>query len=177
MRIFAPWEGNSYRSGGLFGLRVLILGEAHYDRPENLRESYTIDCVRELGQRRRFRFFTAVQSLVLGKRGWVPDAERAAFWEQVAYCNFVQGFAAAGPRVAPTPEMWTGGGAALLQTVGELSPQLLIALGDRLLPRLPELPLGVRVCGVRHPSGRGFQHEVWQPVVRAAVVAAGGVVP
>jgi len=177
MRTFAPWMGRDYPEGGLFGLRVLIVAESHYDRPENLRESYTVDCIRELGQRRRFRFFSVVQSLLAGTRGWVSDADRAAFWERVAFCNFVQGFAAAGPRVAPTAEMWAAGGAALLQTVGELSPQLVVALGERLWPRLPELPTGVQVCQARHPSGRGFRYEVWQPVVREAIVAAGGVVP
>lgn len=179
MRFFfflKPWVGSGYRDGGLYGLRVLILGESHYDSSDNLRESYTIDCIRDIAQRRRFRFFTAVQSLMQGTRGWVPDAERAAFWERVAYCNFVQSFAP-GPRVAPTPEMWSAGGAALVQTVGELSPQLVVALGERLWPRLPEMPAGVNVCEVRHPSGRGFRYAVWQPLVRKAVVAAGGTLP
>ena len=177
MRFFDPWVGSEYRDGGLYGLRVLILGESHYDSSDKLRESYTIDCIRDIGQRRRFRFFTVVQSLMQGTRGGVSDAERAAFWERVAYCNFVQKFAAPGPRVAPTPEMWSAGGAALVQTVGELSPHLVVALGERLWPRLPELPAGVSVCEVRHPSGRGFRYADWQPVVRKALVAAGGTLP
>jgi hypothetical protein len=78
VRTFDPWIGNLYRKGGLFGIRVLILGEAHYGDPEKLRASTTIDTVRLLGQQQRFRFFTTTRSLILGTRGWVSDTERAA---------------------------------------------------------------------------------------------------
>ncbi len=177
MRTLDPWEGKLYRTDGLFGVKLLILGEAHYAEPKYLLRSFTIDCVRDLGQRRRFRFYTATRSLVLGTRGWVSDAERAAFWDRVAFCNFIQSFPGTRPRIPPTPEMWAAGREAFLLTVTELEPKLVVVLGERLSRHLPDMPVGVQLCGVRHPSGRGFRLDVWQPIVRAAIAAVGGKFP
>ncbi len=176
-RMFDPWVGNQYRTSGLFGLRILILGEAHYGKPENAGASHTIEVVRALGQQRRFRFFTATRSLILGTRGWIPDKERAAFWETVAYCNFIQSFPGASPRIRPSPEMWSAGQEPLLYTIRELEPHLVIALGKELNRSLPEIPDGVHLCGVSHPSGRGFRLDVLQPIVRSAIEKAGGKFP
>ena len=33
MRVFEPWIGTQYRTTGLDGLRVLVLGESHYGAP------------------------------------------------------------------------------------------------------------------------------------------------
>jgi hypothetical protein len=131
--------------------------------------SYTIEVVRELGQKRRFRFFTVTQRLITGESGWISDAARAAFWEHVAFSNFIQCFPGQSARVRPTTEMWSEARGPFLQTVLDLSPQLVIVLGEALLTHLPKPPEGVRLCAVRHPSGRGFRQAVWQPVVRDAI--------
>ena len=176
-RKFDPWEGKRYGSDGLFGIRLLILGEAHYGRPEELVASNTIDVVRKLGQQKRFRFFTVAMSLVLGRRGPFSDAERAEFWERVAYCNFIQSFPGAGPRKGPTPDQWLAGREPLLFTLAELKPQLLLVLGKNLRNYLPELPEYVHPCYVGHPSGQGFRYDELWPKVREAVAAAGGRYP
>jgi hypothetical protein len=102
---------------------------------------------------------------------------RAAFWEMVAYCNFIQSFPGARSRIRPSQEMWSMGRESLLLTVHELKPQLVIVLGKELKGHLPELPEGVQVCGVPHPSGRGFALNVLQPIVRSAIAEAGGQFP
>jgi hypothetical protein len=174
VRYFEPWVGSRYAVEGVFGLRLLIVGEAHYGKPSELRPSFTKDMISLLAQQNRFRFYSVVRNLVLGTRGWVCDAVRAAFWERVAFCNFVQAFPSDRPRIPPTPEMWRAGGPALAQTVTELSPQLVLVLGERVEPWLPALPDGPVCRVVRHPSGKGYRHSDWQPRVRAAVVQAGG---
>ena len=46
---FEPWEGEHYRRAGLFGKRVLIMGESHYEWDPKIRpyRELTRDCIRE----------------------------------------------------------------------------------------------------------------------------------
>ncbi len=174
MRVFDPWVGAKYWSEGLGGVRVLILGESHYGDPGTESATFTTEVVRGWGQEKRHRFFTVVQKLVLGLRAddWVTDDQRAAFWERVAFYNFVQAFPGPEPRYRPTHEMWSAASAAFLATVTDLKPQIIVVLGFELQGYMPEVPAGVSVCGVQHPSSRGFRYEQWQPAIRAAMTAA-----
>lgn len=172
MRYFDPWIGQRYQAESSFGVRILILGESHYDSAENLRATYTIDVIRDIGQARRFRFFTLVQKLLTGEEGWVPDSARASFWEEVAFCNFVQCFPGRTARIRPTTEMWAAGRESLIQTVEQLAPQLIIVLGKELRGHIPTLPPTVHVCYIPHPSGGGFRLAEWRPIVKAAIKTA-----
>lgn len=174
MRVFEPWEGSKYRSGGLEGVRVLILGESHYGDVGTESAACTIETVKDLGQERRNRFFTVTQKLVSGinPEEWVPDKTRVEFWESVAFYNYVQSFPGDKSRMRPTQEMWANAATPLLKTLQELRPQVMVVLGLELQSHLPEIPSGIRVCNVPHPSSRGFQYERWQPVVKTAISAA-----
>ena len=46
-RLFEPWVGSDYQASGLSGLRLLALGESHYDTPGTERSSYTQMVVRD----------------------------------------------------------------------------------------------------------------------------------
>jgi hypothetical protein len=93
MRAFDPWIGSRYATDGIKGIRLLILGEAHYGTGEAERQkTHTTEIVRLLAQKSRFRFFTATQRLVSGGRGWLSDQERVEFWERVAFYNYIQSF-------------------------------------------------------------------------------------
>jgi hypothetical protein len=154
MRTFDPWVGSRYEAEGYQGVRLLVLGEAHYST-EAPRPTFTTEMVRVLAQQGRFRFFAATQRLVVGGRGWLPDAERAAFWEQVAFYNYVQSFPGPRARYRPTPDMWTAARDPFLQTLTELRPQLMLVLGRELHRNLPDLPSGLAVCPAQHPSSCG----------------------
>lgn len=164
MRTFDPWVGSKCWTEGLSGVRVLILGESHYDDPGTENHSFTIEVVRKWAQEKRHRFFTVTQKLVLGlgSNDWVSNEQR----------NFVQSFPGAKPRQRPTQEMWSAATIPFLDTVQELKPQVLIVLGYELQRYLPVTPTGIRVCGVQHPSSRGFQYEQWQPAIRSALQSA-----
>jgi hypothetical protein len=171
MRTFDPWIGSRYHTDGFRGIQLLILGESHYGKPEDKRSSFTKDVIRDRAQQRRFRFFTVIQRLVSGGRGWLSNADRAGFWEQVAFYNYIQAFPGEHPRCRPTPALWSDAREPFLQTLAELSPQLLLVLGHELSGNLPKVPVGVDVCRVPHPSSRGFRYDQWQPEVRAALDA------
>jgi hypothetical protein len=171
MRKFDPWIGNRYTAEGIRGVRLLILGEAHYGTGGSENNAFTTEIVRKLGQEGRFRFFSATQRLVIGGRGWLPKAARVEFWERVAFYNYVQSFPGPRARWRPTPAMWEAARAPFLQTLQEVAPQLLLILGRELRRHLPVLPAELPVCAVQHPSSRGFKYDQWQPMVQAAFKA------
>jgi hypothetical protein len=168
MRRFLPWIGSSYNSG-LYGARVLILGESHYGTPPE-KEGFTRHIIAKYGQTKRSRFFSVTQRLVsLDKsRNCISSSARKAFWEQVAFYNYVQQFVGASARKRPTPAQWEEAKEPFIHTVRELSPDLIIVLGQDTKRHLPkDLPHAVYAF-VRHPSGRGFSYKKWQPMVAAA---------
>lgn len=172
MRTFDPWIGSKYRSEGLHGVRVLVLGESHYGEAGKERSNFTTDVVRELGQTDRHRFFTNIQKVLLGMGpGWVSDEERANFWEHVAFYNYVQQFVGDTARVRPSNDLWDQGAAPFLMTLEELKPQVLVVLGVALEARLPSLPESLTVCRLPHPSSFGFSVAEWRPAVQAALAA------
>jgi hypothetical protein len=172
MRTFDPWIGSRYMTDGVQGVRLLILGESHYGLPGDMRSTFTVDVVRWLGQQHRFRFFTIIQRLVTGTNGWLSNDDRSEFWERVAFYNYIQSFPGTRPRWRPTPEMWLAARDPFLQTVNELSPQVLLVLGKELSFNLPNLPAAISVCKVQHPSSRGFRYANWRPQVKTALEAA-----
>ena len=167
MRSFDPWVGSMYCSLGFNGVRLLILGESSYGAAGSANRSGTIDDVRELGQRAPNRFFTKIFKLVSGVNS-VSASDRAEFWEHVAFYNFVQSLVGDRSRLRPTAKMWTDATAPFLDTVAELQPHLVVALGFKLRDYLPVLPSSVTVCSIQHPSSFGFTYAPW----RASVVAA-----
>lgn len=174
MRVFNPWVGSKYWSAGLGGVRVLILGESHYGDIGTESATFTTEVVKEWAQDKRNRFFTVTQKLVAGMdtNKWVTDEQRAAFWEQVAFYNFVQAFPGPGPRYRPTEAMWVAASPAFLSTIAELKPQVVVVLGIKLQGYLPDIPNGIHVCFAQHPSSRGFQYGQWQPAIQAAIKVA-----
>lgn len=169
MRTFDPWEGELYKSGeGMRGVRLLILGESHYSA-EAERPTFTKQMIQDLGQKQsRFRFYAATQRLVAGGRGRLSDTERVAFWEQVAFYNYIQSFVPR-PRIGPSPDMWSAARDPFLATLAELKPHMLLVLGLGLRDRLPGLPAHLVVRAIPHPSSFGFKYADWQPQVQAAL--------
>jgi hypothetical protein len=167
-RTFDPWIGDRYRSEGIDGVRLLVLGESHYGPKSCEVPHYTCELVRLWGQQRRHRFYSSIQRLVVGGQGWLSSAERRAFWDRVAFYNFVQSLVGERPRERPTPEMWEAAHQPFEATIEELKPQVMLILGWQLHQNLPSLPGWLTVCAVPHPSSPGFRYLDWQQTVKAA---------
>lgn len=108
----------------------------------------------------------------IGKGKQVTNEQRAAFWEQVAFYNYVQAFTGPEPRCRPTPKMWAAAPRAFHATIAELKPQVVVVLGLTLRRHLPAIPENIHVCCAQHPSSRGFNLEEWQPAIQAAIKKA-----
>lgn len=183
MRAFNPWVGDRYWTTGLNGLRLLILGESQYDAHSDGVEEWTgaptPECkfstqaiVQELAIDKRNRFFTKVAKLVLNKPAgaWLSDEDRRSFWQQVAFYNYIQWWLR-GPRYRPSRDMWTDARSALLEVLNELSPSVMLILGNELLSQLPPLPNNIVQIHIPHPSSRGFSYDPWCEQISATVSA------
>lgn len=172
MRTFDPWIGARYAIEGIRGRRLLILGEAHYGTGDTY-STYTSVVIREMAlQKSRLPIFSRIQNLVLGSRGGFSPAEREDFWQRVAFYNFIQSYPGPTARRRPTPAMWLDAREALLHTLHELAPQMMLVLGLQLSRNLPEIPKEISVCVIQHPSSPGFAYAKWQPIVQSALAAA-----
>ena len=173
-RFFHPWVGDHYRTEGYGGKRLLLLGESHYhraggtDHPEMTR--HIVFGLAIKGDNNGYS--DRVLRLVTGASGPLSATQRADFWHQVAFCNFIQ-TGLAGPRVRPTKAMWAAAREPFLQTVQELEPQAILVLGLGVAWNLPPVPSGISVCHVKHPSSPGFSRKEWVPKVQAFLSATG----
>jgi hypothetical protein len=169
---FKPWVGQDYFDAGLYGLRILVVGESHYGSGDQ-NPSFTRTVVKKWGQDNRRSFFTVVAKLLLGHgRGVkVRTVQRKQFWEKIAFYNYVQEFVGPRPRMRPTPAMWKRSEKAYHQVLCDLKPDLVVVLGKQLAKYLPAPEAHVTVCKVRHPSG-GFKYRDHLQSLKEAVQEA-----
>ncbi len=192
---FRPWVGRDYHpSGGLFGLRVMVLGESHYvwestppPRDETERITERVASCRE-----EKRFATNVELAVVGAKQL--GEQRRRFWDGILFYNYIQ-VAVSGPRVRPTYEMWQGAKPAFLEVLRLHVPHLILVLGEALWSCIPEdghagppislgseerstwlYPTAARGEGlalnIPHPSSWGFSGRRWHPWVQLGLTQA-----
>ena len=179
---FEPWVGHKY---GDNGERLLILGESHYG-PPSMPRNYTIALTQEYVDGSNHRFWTNIMQVVLGVPHW--EIDRAEFWANVAFYNYVQQPVAETAGVAPTPEMFSSSEAAFFFVLERLAPESVLVLSKRLWENLSSAgrPGPNIFCGeaaketwiysyrggealsswIPHPS-YGFSWRQWHPWVNA----------
>jgi hypothetical protein len=188
---FQPWIGPEYENGVFGSIKTLILGESHYrfDWPEERDHELTSYVVSEgVAGRPPTKFIRGVSEAVLGPKA-SPSVELSAFWDGVAFYNYVQEYVGTGPRTRPTVEAWTSAELPFLNVMSQLRPQFVLVCGGQLwqhVRRLPGLTEAITydppklrcrmwrkdtdaqcVAGrILHPSSRGFTGAKWYPSVQ-----------
>ena len=201
---FEPWIGSRYDlceddlsykipRPPIFGSsRVLILGESHYT--DHGEDEYTRDFTSKIVRNHRVNhpFFLRVQEACLGQGiGQGNNAMNPKkFWHSVAFYNYVQWFVRVvpGPRVSPTPQMFTKSRDAFRQCLNCLRPTHVIACGfglwQHLLPDMGPGPVfnnaildafngrlgyfhydgdGIcRIAAIKHPAAFVERQQYWQ---------------
>lgn len=146
---FQPFIGKDYYSGGIFGKRIMVLGESHYCE-EGCVDCGNISVHREcmsftngvLGdylneglsrQRWMNTFLKFERSLVGHETEW---EERRRIWQSVMFYNYLQ-VAMGGPRKAGTNEQYTHASQVFYGVIDKYLPQYIIVWGSRLWNYLP----------------------------------------
>lgn len=138
---FKPWIGKDYESGGIFGKKILVLGEAHIcgDCEECGRVESAEECA-------DFTSTNCIELLIDGFTGsWTgtfrkferslvdhptTPAESREIWNSVAFYNYVQR-AVVGSRRSPEWVDFRNSEDAFFEVIDELKPDLIIAWGVR----------------------------------------------
>lgn len=146
---FLPFVGNGYYSGGIFGKRIMVLGESHYCE-EGCADCGNISVHRECmsftngvindylnenlpRQRWMSTFLKFERSLVGHATEW---EERRRIWQSVMFYNYLQ-VAMGGPRKAGTNEQYTHASHVFYEAIDKYLPQYIIVWGSRLWNYLP----------------------------------------
>jgi hypothetical protein len=181
-----PWVGDRWQSSSP---RLLLLGDSHYltdladDSPE-----LTRDIVRGVRDGQRvIPFYAKAAALVDGQVASSPDG-RHAFWNRVAFFNYVPTTVGTVFDAVPTPAMWEAGSPRFIALLEELRPTHVLSLGQRQwnhitfpsgwtsIPTVeqPDVrhwrsPEGFRIAAtwVNHPSSRGFSVAKWNERVKS----------
>ncbi len=137
---FLPYVGANYSTGGIFGKRIMILGDSHYC--ENVSDAvptltrdvieYYLDPASENeGWMQTFRKFE--RSLV--NKG-TTNAESQMIWNSLLFYNFLQ-VPLSGPRVAGTDAEYKDASRAFFEVIDQYRPEVIIVWGKRLWDKMP----------------------------------------
>ena len=128
---FKPWIGENYESSKP---RILILGESHYSSNPDEKPDFTQGIVAywALGGKGN-RFFTTIAKVVSEKpHEWMRPNDKEAFWQSVAFYNFIQEIVGKEARIRPTEQMWQNAQEPLKNVLTNLSPEIVVVLGKAL---------------------------------------------
>jgi hypothetical protein len=198
--LFDPWKGDHYRTARRFGIRVMILGESHYDWKSRNRSiplknltKNKIEDELEPGDYVSNPFYRNVLGAFLGAAP--TQEERSKFWHSVLVYNFIQRLMS-NSKERPTSIIARESEEPFRAVLANYRPQLIAVFGYQLWEWLPDeghnvedivvgalkvqcynfdRPSGVNALAVRlhHPS-RAFSFRIWHLVLREALQRAGG---
>jgi len=163
---FKPWIGERFESSGYLGKKLLVLGESHYCEIEQICaecgitgmvgcNDFTNSTVRKFlaykfsgtAHRRWMNTYTRFGNVMENRR--LNADETAALWSSIAFYNYVQ-IAVTDKRTPPSAENFRISEEAFLRVVRELSPDLIIAWGDRLWGNMPSTGRDVQIQDTRY---------------------------
>lgn len=147
---FTPRIGKNYTRGGIFGKKILALGESHYC------DTGCVDCGESGTHPECLGFTQKVVDWCLdpltAREGWMntylkferslvgkdttPTVSRK-IWDSIAFYNFLQ-VAMGGAREAGTSQQYKDAADPFFEVLDDLKPDLLVVWGVRLWNKLPD---------------------------------------
>lgn len=187
---FFPWKPPG--DPRFNGIRLLIVGESHYDEgeppPPDQIASFTSDIVTRWGVKAEGyqRFFGNIYaSFNADGAHWSSD-EFKRFWNTVFFYNYVQSFVPGEARVRPTTKQFSVSADAFHAVLDDIKPEAIVVVGqttwDLMSDRCAELidrdedglgsiyryeyDGGSCLAGhTHHPSSIGYSADYWRPRV------------
>lgn len=168
---FQPWRplGPDPR---FEGVRLLVLGESHYEEVSDTYKFLDADAACDLTQELVLKwgakpegrqvFFANLFTMLSGKL-WASDSpDLAPFWETIYFYNYVQWLVPGGAGHSPSSLMWTAAEQPFRDVLEEIVPDAVLVLGQRLWDNMPKQDedlaarpeaLGL-ICGYRLKGGK-----------------------
>ena len=132
MKEYPPiWVGQNYESGGMFKSRILIVGESTYTIDGKDTSQYNLWMAQDHIDGYRDAFRTKLIR-VFRNADYETKKDIEDFWHSVCYVNYIA-TPLAGPRMAPDEHMWSNNSQPLAEIILDIKPNLVIALGYRML--------------------------------------------
>lgn len=188
--VFLPWKPSG--DPRFNGIRLLLVGESHYDEGEppapNQVSSFTSEIVTRWGAKAEgyTRFFGNIYATFNGDGAHWSSDEFKHFWNSVSFYNYVQSFVHGEARVRPTAKQFAESADAFHAVLDELKPDAILIVGqatwDQMSERNAELvdrdedglgsmwrydfSGGHCLAGhTHHPSSVGYAADYWRPRV------------
>ncbi len=191
---FVPWVGAEYSSGGIFGKRILVLGESHYgdgepsaDATRRVLEEY-LDCPETVPS--YLQSFKRFERSLTGAE--TDPQQRRRIWDSLLFYNFVQEVSTDAPRQTLDVKNPRQSADAFFEVLETYRPEYIIVWGyrlwDKLLPAehwewgeeivvdgLPAIRFGyytladgtrVKAIPVKHPSA-GYSWAEWNKILQS----------
>ena len=147
---FEPWIGKDYENGGVFGKKILVLGESVYCgeqcSPCERCDLFNIGCVEtyvnnnvydENGKFRKWtNTYNKFESSLMGKN--IPVEERQCVWDSIAFYNYFQTALDEARQPLGGDLEYDRAADCLAQILQQLKPQGVIVWGKRLWGCLPD---------------------------------------
>ena len=146
---FKPWIGKDYESGGIFGKKILVLGEAHVcdggcedcgrvEDADECADFTSSNCIELLQQGHSDSWtptFRKFERSLVGHRTEADESSR--IWDSVAFYNYVQK-AVDKSRKSPEWLDFRNSADAFFEVIDKLQPELIIVWGvTRMYNNLP----------------------------------------
>lgn len=132
--IFLPWKPPG--DPRFQGIRLLIVGESHYDEgdppPPEKWSAFTTEIVTRWGSNAEgyTRFFGNIYA-TFNENGahWSSD-EFKRFWSKIFFYNYVQSFVAGKARARPTSKQFADSADAFHTMLDDLKPEAIVVMGQ-----------------------------------------------
>lgn len=146
---FQPFVGKHYADGGMFGKRIMILGESHYcdegcadcgdcrlhRECMGFTQNVLADYLDETNERQDWmRTFVKFERSLVGEE--TDQALRQKIWDSVVFFNYLQ-VAMGGPREAGTSAQYRQAGEAFFEALDKYQPEYVVVWGKRLWDKMP----------------------------------------
>lgn len=188
---FLPWKPTG--DPRFNGLRLLIVGESHYDEgeppPAEQVSSFTSEIVTRWGANAEgyTRFFGNIYATFNDDGAHWSSDEFKRFWNSVYFYNYVQSFVEGNARVRPTAEQFSESADAFHAVLDELKPEGIVVVGQTIWDSMSdrgaklverdedglgsiyryEYNGGTCLAGhTHHPSSIGYSADYWKPRVK-----------
>ena len=189
---FQPFVGKDYANGGIFGKRIMVLGESHYITDDSGSPSFTNEIVdwhldpKKPRSNPFLRTFVKFERTLIGEDA--GQEERVEIWNSLLFYNYLQ-VPMGGPREAGTFDDYQQAAAPFYEVIERYQPEHIIVWGYRLWDHLPRerwedgesivvngtsVPTGyytmtngkkVKVLAMYHPSSPAYEKAFWHRVI------------